>query len=197
MSSLPHYVSLSGKTLFHKEYSISSIQLEDAQIIRKWRNEQMSALRQSSKLTEAEQAAYFHQIIEKDFKNSKPDKILVRFCFHEELIGYGGIVHLDWLNARGEVSFLLETKRTINHQAYSDDLKAFFELIKELGFMEVGLNKLSTEAYAHRAFHVKAIEDAGFHRDGVLREQVQVDGQWVDAVVASCLRNEYLSTRDS
>ena len=35
-------------------------------------------------------------------------KILVRFLLRNNLIGYGGIVHIDWVNLRGK-SFLLET----------------------------------------------------------------------------------------
>ena len=59
-------------------------------------------------------------------------------------------------------------------------------------FNNVGLNKIYTHSYSHRAFHVNAIEASGFRREGVLREDEKVDGQWVDAVIASCLKSEYL-----
>lgn len=186
------YKIFGPKSLTQDRYSISSIQLEDAEEIRCWRNEQMFALRQSMVLSEEEQLAYFENVLKPEFNQTHPKQVLVRFCLNGKLIGYGGIVHLDWENLRGEVSFLLATERTSDSKSYSEELNLFFTLIKRLGFCELGLNKLTTEAYAHRAFHVQAIEDAGFSREGVLRQHVKIEGQWVDAVVASCLKTEYL-----
>jgi RimJ/RimL family protein N-acetyltransferase len=181
-----------SKPLTQGRYSISSIQLEDAEDIRCWRNEQISALRQSTLLSKEEQLTYFENVLKPEFNQTHPKQVLVRFCLSGKLIGYGGIVHLDWENLRGEVSFLLDTERTSDPKSYCEELNLFFALIKRLGFCVLGLNKLTTEAYAHRAFHVKAIEDAGFSREGVLRQHVKIEDQWVDAVVASCLKTEYL-----
>jgi RimJ/RimL family protein N-acetyltransferase len=186
------YKIFGPKPLTQDRYSISSIQLEDAEEIRCWRNEQMSALRQSMVLSEEEQLAYFENVLKPEFNQTHPKQVLVRFCLSGKLIGYGGIVHLDWENLRGEVSFLLATERTSDSKSYCEELNLFFALIKRLGFCVLGLNKLTTEAYAHRAFHVQAIEDAGFSREGVLRQHVKIEGQWVDAVVASYLKTEYL-----
>ena len=186
------YKVFGPKPLTQDRYSISSIQLEDIEEIRCWRNEQMSALRQSKVLSKEEQLAYFENVLKPEFNQTHPKQVLVRFCLSGKLIGYGGIVHLDWENLRGEVSFLLATERTSNMESYSQELHLFFTLIKRLGFCELGLNKLTTEAYAHRIFHVQAIEDAGFCREGVLRQHVKIENQWVDAIVASCLKTEYL-----
>ena len=185
------YKVLSAKPLTQDSYSISSIQLGDAEEIRCWRNEQMSALRQSRALSKEEQFAYFENVLKPEFSQNHPSQVLVRYCLGGKLIGYGGIVHLDWENLRGEVSFLLATERTLSMESYSHELHLFFTLIKRLGFGELGLNKLTTEAYAHRAFHVQAIEDAGFCREGILRQHIKIEGKWVDAVVASCLKTEY------
>lgn len=192
----PFYKVLGSSPLRQGKYSISSVRMEDAEPIRNWRNAQISALRQSDKLSKTEQIIYFQKLINHDFSLDHPPKILVRFCVEKELIGYGGIVHLDWTNLRGEVSFLLETSRTENHHQYAAELSVFFHLIKEVAFIKLGLNKLSTEAYAHRYHHVLAIEEAGFRRDGVLREHTLIKGEWVDAVVASCLSSEYVNTTD-
>jgi RimJ/RimL family protein N-acetyltransferase len=98
---------------------------------------------------------------------------------------------LNWLSLRGEVSFLLDTERTRNANDYCKDLFEFLKLLKKCAFVKLGLNKISTYSYAHRAYHVSAIEKAGFTREGVLREDTQVDGKWVDAILASCLRSEF------
>ena len=193
MSNLPYY-SLLGPRPFQKdEYSIASVRFLDSEPIRIWRNEQISALRQAKLLSKTEQIEYFTRVIEHDFNQMKPSQILVRFCLNENLIGYGGIVHLDWINLRGEISFLLDTARTKDSASYQRELNVFFNLIKELGFRKLGLHKLTTEAYAHRTNHVDAIKNAGFKCDGILRDHIKVNGRWVDAVVGSCLCDEFIN----
>ena len=194
-SEHPSYRAIGPDSFQEGEYLIESIRGSDAEKIRIWRNEQISALRQGKPLTKGEQSAYFDKLIGLDFPMSQPEKVLVRFLFKNYLIGYGGIVHIDWHNLGGEVSFLLETSRTSNHAKYTEELFIFFQLIKRVAFEALKLNKLTCEAYAHRKYHVEAIESAGFTREGILRQQTKINGVWVDAVVSSCLRSEYLKTR--
>lgn len=194
-SDRPFYRAIGPDSFHHGDYHIESVQRSDAEEIRKWRNEQISALRQGKPITKEEQSAYFGELIRLDFPMSQPEKILVRFLYKDYLIGYGGIVHIDWHNLRGEVSFLLETSRTVHHAKYKDELFTFFELIKVVAFEALKLNKLTCEAYAHRQYHVEAIELAGFTREGILRQQTKINGAWIDAVVSSCLRSEYLNPR--
>jgi len=196
MTPQPYYLILGSEPFCNGSYSIASVRSSDTESIRLWRNEQISALRQASEISPTEQENYFRTCVFQEFPETHPSQILVRFCNHSTLIGYGGIVHLDWDNLHGEVSFLLETSRTKDHGNYSKELDIFFQLIKEVAFSKIGLNKLTTEAYSHRKFHVDAIENAGFNREGVLREQIRMNGNWVDAVIASCLSSEYTPGRD-
>lgn len=188
--SRPFYTTLGPTPFRHANYCIESVRMDDAEEIRNWRNEQISALRQEQTLTKEEQFAYFGRLLSEDFPMSRPKKILVRFMFKDDLIGYGGMVHIDWHNLHAEVSFLLETSRTEDQTKYSHELFIFFQLIKQAAFMKLGLNKLTSEAYAHRKYHVDAIEKAGFTREGILRQHSLINGEWVDAVVSSCLRSE-------
>jgi RimJ/RimL family protein N-acetyltransferase len=190
----PTYYNILGKDpFFSDDYSISSIMMEDAEPIRIWRNEQVSALRQNQPITKDEQVKYFRQIIENDFGMNQPKQILLRFCHEKKLIGYGGLVHIDWINRRAEISFLLETSYTHNHDNYSYLLCVFFDLIKKLAFEKLLLHKLTTEAYAHRGYHVSAIESTGFKREGILREHTIIEGKWTDAILASCLCSDYFN----
>ena len=173
------------------EYAISSIKLEDAESIRIWRNQQISALRQSSILSKDEQSSYFKKVIEPSFSDEEPRQILLRYTLKNDLIGYGGLVHLNWPDRKGEVSFLLDTNRTKDKDQYTIECKTFLKLIKKCAFEKLGLNKISTYAYSHRENHVQSIENAGFTREGILRQDTIVDGNWVDAILSSCLRSEF------
>lgn len=192
MTPPSHYNVLGKDPICLHEYSISSIKMDDAEPIRIWRNEQMSALRQNQPLTKTQQTNYFQKLIDNDFGMIQPEQILVRFCHEKKLIGYGGLVHIDWINLRSEISFLLETNYTQDHDNYSYLLRVFFDLIKKVAFEKLGFHKLTTEAYSHRGYHVSAIESAGFKRDGVLREHTIIEGEWTDAVLASCLLSDYI-----
>ena len=177
-------------------YETTSIQMEDSECIRKWRNEQITALRQNAPLSKTAQEKYFREIVNPQFDQKQPDQILLRFTNENQLIGYGGLVHLNWTDKRAEASFLLETERAKDQELYQSECKIFMNLLKICAFTVLGLNKISTEAYAHREFHVNALEQAGFTREGVLREQVKVDGHWVDSIIGSILKSEFTEESD-
>ena len=172
-------------------YEIESIRLEDAELIRQWRNEQISALRQSRELSMDDQALYFREHVMPEFDSPYPGKILVRFTLKGSLIGYGGIVHINWADRRGEVSFLLETNRANDRKKYVKEIKIFLKMLSEMAFIYLGFNKLTTESYNHRLFHVEAIENFGFRREGVLRKHTMINGQWIDSIVASLLKEDF------
>jgi RimJ/RimL family protein N-acetyltransferase len=172
-------------------YEIESIRLEDAELIRQWRNEQISALRQSRELSMDDQALYFREHVMPEFDSPYPGKILVRFTLKGSLIGYGGIVHINWADRRGEVSFLLETNRANDRKKYVKEIKIFLKMLSEMAFIYLGFNKLTTESYNHRLFHVEAIENFGFRREGVLRKHTMINGQWIDSIIASLLKEDF------
>ena len=186
------YIILKGFSGHFRGYELNSIRMEDADPIMKWRNEQISALRQSKPLTPGEQKEYFEKVVKPSFSQKQPDLILLRFTFENILIGYGGLVHINWNKLQAEVSFLLDTERGKDTFQYGRDCSVFLNLLMKCAFDSLNLNKISTYSYSHRAYHVNAIEASGFKREGILRQDTQVDGEWVDAVIASCLKSEYL-----
>jgi len=186
------YSCLKGFREKDMAYEVSSIKMEDSIPIMRWRNEQISSLRQNKPLTEEDQLKYFEETVRPQFSQEKPDQVLLRFTHEDKLIGYGGLVHLNWEDARGEVSFLLEPERAKDRNLYERECKLFMNLLMKCAFLTLDLNKISTEAYSHREFHVRALESSGFTREGILREQTQIQGKWTDAVIASCLKSEYL-----
>lgn len=186
------YKILRGLDAHFREYAINSIRMDDALPIMQWRNDQLSVLRQAKPLSQEDQLRYFHDVVAPSFNQTEPDQVLLRFTHRSNLIGYGGLVHMDWKARRGEVSFLLETERAKDIRSYGMELSIFLQLLKKCAFDVLDLNKIHTESYAHRPWHVQSIEAAGFKREGILRKHALADGELVNAVVASCLKEEYL-----
>ena len=126
-------------------YGLSSIKMKDSIPIMKWRNEQIGALRQSKPLTQEDQLKYFEETVRPQFSQEKPDQVLLRFTLEDKLIGYGGLVHLNWEDARGEVSFLLESERAKDPNLYLRECKLFMNLLMKCAFLTLNLNKISTK----------------------------------------------------
>jgi RimJ/RimL family protein N-acetyltransferase len=64
-------------------------------------------------------------------------------------------------------------------------------LIVGYGFERLGLHRISLEVYAFNPRARRAYEKAGFRTEGVLRESLRYNGEWVDATVMSILAPEW------
>jgi hypothetical protein len=145
------------------DYTLRPIHIEDSERIRIWRNSQMTVLRQNGPLDRATQLAYFNDHVLPCFFMNQPKQLLFSFQFKHSLIGYGGLVHIDWTSQRGEMSFLIKNERVNNSRNYSSDLRNFIELIKKIA-EEVEIREITTETYSHRVSHILLLESSGFMR---------------------------------
>jgi hypothetical protein len=137
-----------------KEYSVLPYREEDMFLIMKWRNEQVNVLRQNKLLTENDQIEYYKTVIKPTFEQNTPKQILFSFFKKKTCIGYGGLTNLDWINKRAELSFLVDTLRTKDQKIYEEDFSSFIYLMKEIIFDEIKFNRLFTETYEFRKFHI-------------------------------------------
>ena len=64
-------------------------------------------------------------------------------------------------------------------------------LIVGYGFEQLGLHRISLEVYAFNPRARRAYEKVGFRPEGVLRESLRYNGEWVDATVMSILDREW------
>jgi len=187
---------LKAQIFREEKYSIKSICEDDIETIRIWRNEQKIVLRQSNHISRAAQVDYFNASIWPSMILDKPNNLLMSFFLEDSLIGYGGLVHIDWLNSRGEVSFLVDTTIAQSIEKYRECHAAFLALLSELAFEDLGLNKIYTVTWDIRGKHIKNLETAGFCLDGVLREHVSIDGKHHDALIHSILKDDRISRRN-
>ena len=183
------YTCMARQSFRRGNREVRTIQPADIELIRVWRNAQMDVLRQSKPIEAAEQVDYYTRHIWTTMKLPQPSNILITYLQNGHLIGYGGLVHIQWEHRRAEVSFLVDPLRTENESGYREDLLVFFDLMKELAFEELGLNRLFTETYAMRAKHIEALEAANLIREGVLREHVMNGGKFVDSLIHGCIKS--------
>lgn len=183
------YVCLPRQYIARSQYQITAIQDNHVEPIRVWRNAQMDVLRQASPIEPAQQNEYYTRHIWPTLSQSRPANILMGLLFEEQLIGYGGLVHIGWEHRRAEVSFLLNPARLADVDLYAQDFSEFLGLIQELAFLDLKLHRLYTETYDIRSHHIAVLEANGFVREGVLRDHIRIDMRPVNSIIHGLLNS--------
>lgn len=181
------YACLDQQEFDDGDYRLVPLRQQDIFLIKQWRNEQISILRQQVLLTDEKQKEYFEQTVKPSFSALKPNQILFSYLIHGQCIGYGGLVHIDWPLKQAEVSFLLNTERTGDLQQYRADFAAFLTLIKEIAFRRLSFERLYTETFDVRPHHVSILEEQGFILEKRLKQHVTVEGKPADSLIHGCL----------
>jgi len=172
-------------------YKIRILNQGDIFKIMQWRNEQINVLRQKKKLLKEDQIKYFNKSVFPEYDKKFPEQILFGLIKNNILIGYGGLVHISWEDKRSELSFLVETKRTKNRKIYKQDLSSFIKLIKKYAFMKLEMNRIFTETYEFRTYHISILEKNNFILEGKMRKHIFFEGKYYDSLIHGILRNEY------
>ena len=177
------YKVLNKQTFTTGEYSLVPIRMEDRYDIMRWRNEQMYHLRQSETLTKEKQDWYFTNIVGKLFKEEKPQQILFSFLQNNKCIGYGGLVHINWINSNAEISFLLNTKN--NHkEPYLKLFEIYLKLIEQVA-INCELHKIYTYGYDYANYRFEPLELRGYTKEAQLIDHVVVYGNFCNVRIYS------------
>jgi RimJ/RimL family protein N-acetyltransferase len=183
------WICLKQQRFKYGDYAILPVQPDHIEPIRRWRNAQLDVLRQPAPITLAQQERYFALNIWPAMELAAPHNILMAFLLDECLIGYGGLVHISWVDQRAELSFLVDEQRVKDPGQYAIDFTAFIALSRSLAFDDLGLHKVFTETYATRHHHIAVLEAAGFRREGILGEHVKLGDVFVDSIIHGILRS--------
>lgn len=173
------------------QYRLIPLRKEDIIDIMNWRNDQMNILRQKKLLTPNDQINYYKNVVVPSFNELKPSLILLSFLFSNKCIGYGGLTNIDWNSKRAEVSFLLDTKRIKNKQQYDRDFSSFLTILKKIAFEDLKFNRLFTETFDIRPYHISILEKNGFVLEGRMREHVLINNKFVDSLLHGYLKKNY------
>ncbi len=177
------YKNLSIQEKHLGEYALVPIRMNDQSLIRKWRNEQMYHLRQKEPLTEENQRMYFDTVVASLFTTEHPSQFLFSYVQTEVCIGYGGLVHIDYLKKSAELSFIMETE--LEETQFAMHWSNFLKLIQPIAFQGLGLQRIFTYAYDLRPHLYPILEDHGFYRERTLPNALIEDGKSISAIVHS------------
>ena len=164
-------------------YSIVPIRMEDRFDIMKWRNEQIYHLRQAKPLTAVDQDFYFQNVINKLFNEDQPNQILFSFLENIICIGYGGLVHINWIDKNAEISFVMDT--SLEKSSFQKHWVNYLKLIEQLAFEELKLHKIFVYAFDLRPNLYLALEYSGYIKEAILKEHCKFQGNFIDVIVHS------------
>jgi RimJ/RimL family protein N-acetyltransferase len=174
------------------DYSLTPIRHEDRLKIMKWRNEQIYHLRQSEVLTVEKQENYFNTTVASLFNEERPNQILFSFLEGNECIGYGGLVHINWIDKNAELSFIMETQ--LEKEAFNFYWSKFLACVEKVAFEELSFHKIYTYAFDLRPHLYTVLEGNGFKREAVLKEQCLIEGEYKGVVIHSLI-NKHIELR--
>ncbi len=166
-------------------YYIVPIRDEDRYEILNWRNTQIDILRQKSPLTNEQQDNYFKTTVAQLFEKEQPNQILWSFLENDQLIGYGGLVHIDWEAKHAEISFLLNNEHNSDSMVFKRDWEAYLKLITKVAFNELQFQKIHTYAYDIRDYYFEVMYSQGFEKEARLKNHILIKGQLTDILILS------------
>ncbi|MBK6363350.1 MAG: GNAT family N-acetyltransferase [Saprospiraceae bacterium] len=175
------YKAIKKQIFSHQEYNIVPIRYEDRMLIKNWRNEQLFHLRQQNLLSDDDQNNYFKSVVFKLFDEKNPDQILFSYLHNKTCIGYGGLVHINWIDKHAEISFLMDTSLEEVH--FEFHWKIFLCLIEKVAFSECKLHKIFTYAFDLRPRLYPVILSSGFYKEATLKHHCFIDNKWKDVVI--------------
>ncbi len=185
-----HYKCLNQVVISNGNYSLVPIRHEDRYEILNWRNSQIDILRQESPLTIEQQDLYFNTVIAQLFEKEHPTQLLWSFLLNGKLIGYGGLVHIDWETKSAEISFLTETSRNKDQEVFISDWSNYLTLLKQIANSYLNFNFIFTYAYDIRPNLYIALENSGFKETQRIKNHIEINGELKDVVIHSISFNK-------
>lgn len=171
------YKCLQKQIFRRNQYCLSPIQDGDKYKIMFWRNEQIEILRQNIILTKSDQLLYFKNSVDTLFHQERPLNILWRFLYKGQLIGYGGLVHIDWSKLSAEISFLTKTDRN-SDEIFRSDFHNYLQIIFRITFEDLKIRKIYTTVYdlKSRSAYIEVIHQNGFEIDKTFNKPIEKVG---------------------
>ena len=154
-----------------KKLELKKIRKEDLRSIIKWRNDSeiMKYNTQYFLLNMEYEEKWYDDIIKKDSKN----KMFV-FKYGKDIVGVGGLIHLDNQNKNADVAIILGETR-IHGKGFGT--KALQMLI-DYGFFKMKLHRIGADIFEYNKISVKLFEKLGFTKEGVLNDYLWRSGKW-------------------
>ena len=135
-----------------------------------------------------EHAHFWFKMAEEGFQKKEAFIFGIREKENLKLIGGIGL-HLDLVNNKAEVGYWLG-KSFWNKGYVSEALQR----VLQFGFEELNLNKIYASHFPHNPASGKVLQKNGFEFEGILKQEVLKNGQFLDLHRYAIFQEKYLSS---
>lgn len=103
-------------------------------------------------------------------------------------VGMIGLRDIDWKNGTAYGLGMRIAKKEIRTRGLATD--AWMTLMR-YAFMELRLNRINGSALAYNKASLRVCEKVGFKQEGIKRQSVYKNGEFVDEIMMGCLKSDY------
>jgi RimJ/RimL family protein N-acetyltransferase len=107
---------------------------------------------------------------------------------NDALIGYGGLVHINWVDKHAEISFLIDTE--LEKDNFDEFWCEYIKLIEQIAFKELKLHKIYVYAFDLRPHLYLSLLKSNFFKDSQLKDHVLINGSFIDVVIHSKINSK-------
>jgi RimJ/RimL family protein N-acetyltransferase len=177
------YQCLTKQQFSNGSHTLVPLRDDDKYDIMQWRNEQIFHLRQVKPLTLADQENYFNKVVAQLFNQEKPSQLLFSYLQDDVCIGYGGLVHINWIDRHAEISFLMNT--TLEKESFDFHWTTYLQLIEQVAFSDLKLHKIYTYSFEVRPHLYPMLAQNAYQEEARLREHCLFNGKYIDVLIHS------------
>ncbi len=120
-------------------------------------------------------------------KSSNSMEFRLRTLENDTLIGFVSIFSIEWNDQCGKIAIGIGDPN-FRGKGYGIDA---LQLILRYGFCELNLYRIGLDVISYNTNAIRAYQKVGFQVEGTMRESVLRDGQKYDRILMSILRNEF------
>ncbi len=175
---------ISGKLIY-----LRPVTLKDASIIKKWHNDpeliQLARIGRETTTLKQERAD-----IQKARKSKDQAYHLIIKKSDDTAIGFLRFNFIDRISGNVWLRVMIGEKTVWGKGYARDALDAYLRWL----FDDIGIHRVTLECYSTNTRAVKFYERLGFHKEGVLREAVLIDGTYHDIFSFGMLKCDFLGT---
>lgn len=164
-------------------FHIEPLRDEDKYEIMEIRNQQIYHLRQTEPLTIEKQIEYFSTVVAHLFEQERPNQLLFSFFEKDNFIGYGGLVHINWIDLNAEISFVMKTE--LEKNTFAKYWSNYLYLIEKVAFEVLNFHKIFTYSFDVRPHLYQVLKTCGFCEEARLNEHCFFNNQFLDVVYHS------------
>ena len=168
-----------------KHIRLSPLAANNLELTREWANDRElnACILRALPVTEYDQNQWYDSLCR--------DRSRIVFAAYgvdnNEHIGNCGFYHIDYLHRRAEFWTLIGDKACWG-KGYS---KEIVRLMVDYGFETLNLNRIYLNVRLDHQPAVRLYETTGFQREGILKEQYYLQGEYVDVLVMAVLKKDY------